>query len=318
MDDNNSLDIMSPFDNVNLNDGLKIGNSGNFQINDGLDFFSKIPFLPKDLYLVTTVVTCKWNTYFNIEAIKTKIADSKNFRLIVKKKSFANQISVEIMFNINDNEYEYLKKMKKKKLKKLKTINVKIFINGSLQITGCRRKSHYKYGIETLVKKLKYDKDGNYTYEYSSNPKNIGMSEIGNFKVRLINSKFDSDYIINGKELYKCLKDKIVRIYEPCVHACVNIKFPYSENEKVSIFVFEKGSVIITGSKSLSQTFSAYGYSLKMLIEEKDKIQMLEFKKFSSDDKINKIIKNYTENSTVDYSMIDNLMINNVTTGQIK
>ena len=49
--------------------------------------------------------------------------------------------------------------------------------------------------------------------------------------------------------------------YEPCIHACVNIPFlPEGSKKNIYIFVFESGSILITGAKNEHHITGAYKY----------------------------------------------------------
>jgi TATA-box binding protein (TBP) (component of TFIID and TFIIIB) len=83
---------------------------------------------------------------------------------------------------------------------------------------------------------------------------------------------------INREKLYNILLEKKIRCrYEPCIHACVTIKYiPKEDNvvEKViSIFVFEKGSIIITGAKKKSHIISSYNYVNNIIKENRNDIE---------------------------------------------
>jgi TATA-box binding protein (TBP) (component of TFIID and TFIIIB) len=52
--------------------------------------------------------------------------------------------------------------------------------------------------------------------------------------------------------------------YDKVNHSCVNVKYDHPE-KKISIFVFEKGSIVITGAKNGDHIKSAYNFINKFL-----------------------------------------------------
>lgn len=230
--------------------------------------------IPNNLKISTLSACCKLNVDIYLENMfKYSKLDSKNICKIKygkkyrglnpekskKKKNskeFFNQLTIEIYSENSD-----------------KNINIKIFKNGSLQMSGCKSTEDCIIVLNKLIMYLKK------TYALIEN--NIitekpfcVLSEgndniiISNFKVILINSNFQVPFLIKRDELYNILiKDNINCRYEPCIHACVNIK--YSENNNgekpISIFVFQSGNIIITGAKEVSKIINAYNYIKEIL-----------------------------------------------------
>lgn len=199
-----------------------------------------------------------------------------------KKKSFHNQISVKIRPDA--------KKFPEDK------INVKIFKNGSLQMSGIRSLDACNCALNKLINALVKD--------YAVLKNNGEMEEIHfvekkedvkvtNFKINMINSGFNIGFEVNRDELHSVLlKQKIQCKYEPCIHACVNIKFhPDSADKKISIFVFESGNIIITGAKQTQPIVESYNYIKKLLNKYKNDIQKTQ---------ISKMVLNVQESKEVD------------------
>jgi TATA-box binding protein (TBP) (component of TFIID and TFIIIB) len=71
-------------------------------------------------------------------------------------------------------------------------------------------------------------------------------------------------------------KKKVKCIYEPCSRACVIIKYTPDienvDNKEVSIFIFKKGNIIITGARSKGQVIESYNYINNILITHSDEI----------------------------------------------
>ena len=164
-----------------------------------------------------------------------------------------------------------------------KNINLKLFKNGSIQMSGCKSIIDCENILTILNKNL------NKTFALMENNtitdkpfymkvENLNSDNllIYDFKIILINSNFKVNYSIKREQLYKILlKQKISCRYQPCIHACVNIKFKdnIDEIKPVSIFVFQSGNVIITGAKEPDRINNAYNYINTILNENLNEIQ---------------------------------------------
>jgi TATA-box binding protein (TBP) (component of TFIID and TFIIIB) len=244
----------------------KLRNLGNFSI------------LPKDLKVSTMTLTCAFNTEFNLENIskylKLKDDGIKSvkhgdiFRTIIfqkkstrkknkakKKKYFYNQATIEIKPE-NNNE-----------------INIKIFNNGSVQMTGCKNTIDVIEVLETLCRELKVvrgvmDLDNSIIVEkpFVTQPEKLSIRFIKDLNIRMINSNFDIGFKINRNALNDILLEEgYETTFEPNVHACVNVKYNYKDRKRVSVFVFASGAVIITGANSCNQIKEAYEFINKKL-----------------------------------------------------
>jgi TATA-box binding protein (TBP) (component of TFIID and TFIIIB) len=258
------------------------------------DYISKLlslEGLPSTLIISTISVTGKINSKIILENIDKYIILSQDNILSVKysnkirclekkinkskkknNRSFENQLTIEMRV-IDD-----------------KKINIKIFKNGSFQMTGCKSLEDCNIVINKLLNKLKNTigvlengviVDKPFIEDIQDKELNINT-----FKVDMINSNFSVNYKINRNALFEILRLENVNCrYEPCIHACVNIKYSIPndiDNKVVSIFVFQSGNIIITGAKNKNQINSAYNYITSILtkyyniIVKKDIISMLD------------------------------------------
>lgn len=243
---------------------------------------------PKELYISTITVTCKIkNINFNRENIaryvdlsydgieriiytiqerrkkneeidkkliidrslpnsKIKRKNKKNKKV---KKEFYNQISISL--NIMSKNKNF--------------VHVKIFTNGSLQMTGCQTAEDIYQtilSIITILKKDKYIVD-NQTNKIKHVPfvddkTELKLGNINDLEIKMINSNFKVQFHINLAKLYDLMLNKDIEcIHDKMNHSCVNIKYYYFDH-KISIFVFEKGAIVITGAQNGEQINSAY------------------------------------------------------------
>jgi len=203
---------------------------------------------------------------------KKKKRKSKKKQTEKKKKtnSFFNQITVEV--RVTEGECETFEKED--------VINIKLFKNGSIQMSGCKKITSINTALNKLIERLKVIKAKieNKTIVEKKFVENVDKLGVYDFKIDMINSNYAVNMTINREKLYNILLEKKIRCrYEPCIHACVTIKYiPKEDNdvEKViSIFVFEKGSIIITGAKKRSHIISSYNYVKGIIKEERENIE---------------------------------------------
>jgi TATA-box binding protein (TBP) (component of TFIID and TFIIIB) len=152
-------------------------------------------------------------------------------------------------------------------------------------MTGCKSINDCNIVLNKLISKLKnkiaiYDSTTNKIVEkpFIEDIDNGNSEEVKvyGFKIDMINSNFSVNYLINREILYNILlNNKVNCRYEPCIHACVNIKYSIENdpnNKIVSIFVFQSGNIIITGAKNKDQIYKAYDYIMGVLNENYNKI----------------------------------------------
>jgi TATA-box binding protein (TBP) (component of TFIID and TFIIIB) len=273
-----------------------------FEFTDYLNVDKKeVKNLPNGISISTMCASCKLNTRLNIpniekylllnpddvltvkkskEVMRTLIAvknkpkrmkkiDSKTKQKDTSKNHFYNQITVVV--RVTNGQVKDLNEVPK--------INMKLFRNGSVQMSGCKSIKNINIALNKLITKLKEVKakieDGKIVEKtFIDEPDQISVKD---FKIDMINSNYQVSMQIDRDKLYNLLiKKKIKSSYEPCIRACVIIKYvPTVENieqKEVSVFVFQKGNIIITGARSQSHVLSAYNYMNEILLTHKDEI----------------------------------------------
>ena len=217
------------------------------------------------------ILTVKMND-MKIRTLLNKKPKNKRKKIGAKKtktQKFYNQITVVVRIGYGDYE----------DINEEKCINVKLFKNGSIQMSGCKKIEQVNTVINKLVYRLKEIK-GRRTpegIEHISFLEDSSKVNINSFKIDMINSNYQVHLMIDRSKFYKLLlKKKIEASFEPCIRACVIIKYcPPIDNpdeKTISIFVFQKGNIIITGAKSRNQVIAAYKYLNEILIEHADEI----------------------------------------------
>jgi len=158
-------------------------------------------------------------------------------------------------------------------------INLKLFQNGSIQMSGCKSLKSINMVLNKLIFKLSEIKakiEDNKITEIKY-VEDISKLNITNFKIDMINSNYKVNLQIDRDKFYNLLlKKKIKSSFEPCIRACIIVKHtPLIDNDdqkEISIFIFQKGNIIITGARKKSHIISAYKYINNILITHSDEI----------------------------------------------
>lgn len=184
-------------------------------------------------------------------------------------------------------------------------INIKVFNNGSLHFTGCKNIDDFVCVTDNLIKILLKGvnikgKNGENRHIRFINKSDINKIRISNTKIRMINSNFKLQYKVDRKKLAYILKknhnsrttDREIGYvdfkHKPNGgHSCVNIKYRYDNKSQPSIFVFQTGSIIITGAKTFFQIISAYHYIHMILKKYISQIKIIELDPLQVNEAIN-------------------------------
>jgi TATA-box binding protein (TBP) (component of TFIID and TFIIIB) len=256
--------------------------------------------LPSSINVSTMSSTCNLNTHINIfnienylklnsdDIITVKMSDERiraieknnikpkrNKKIDIKPKNdtsknhFYNQITVII--RVTNGPYKELSDEPK--------INMKLFKNGSIQMSGCKTVKNINIVLNKLIVRLSEIKGKLENGKYIDKPfiDDLNAITVKDFKINMINSNYQVNMNVDREKLYSLLnKKKIKCSYEPCIRACVIVKFtPIDDNpdqKVVSIFIFQKGNIIITGSRSKSHILSSYHYINNILLTHVDEI----------------------------------------------
>lgn len=254
--------------------------------------------LPSDLLISTATITCKTSVLYNVENIGLYFNDFDDIIIGKKygnrhvsdiintkknktkkeesKKNFYNQVSLIINSSrLNDPNHT--------DISKIKTINVKLFINGSIQMTGCKHIQNVEKTLEILFEKLKKKKailNDNNKFEIKSfiiNEKDkelLNILNVRDFQIRMINTNFNINFKINRQRLHEILlANNIDTSFDSINHAYINIKYTIPNSIKVvSIFIFESGAITIAGANNCYQVIQAYNFINKIILQNYFKI----------------------------------------------
>ena len=244
----------------------------------------KFHHLPRDISISTMTIICRFDLTFNVINIAQLITQRNSKTISIykskkkikqqpitnhviekhqlktnndnKKKEFYNQISIKIL--VNDETK--------------KEINVKLFKNGSIQMTGCQSIKQYIQTIDIICKELLnnvyYISPNNIVLlKTVSNRKELTVENIKDTKITLINSGcYLHNFKIDRTRLYKLLIAMNIPYnfdYEPSRHAGVILKYFYERT--ISVYIFESGYLMITGAMNVTQLAKAYYYICSIL-----------------------------------------------------
>jgi len=214
--------------------------------------------------------------------LKTKLTPKKKKKKDELKENnkkrnnhFYNQITLDIRVSNGDIMDEtgdkYVMDDKSGKINiynNLRKINIKIFGNGAIELSGCRKIEDVNIVINKLVHRLLE----NDTYIED------GEIDVTNFKINMIMANYKVKYMINRLHLKEILdKKNMYGVFEKLLSSKVTIKInPLNCEDKkkfISMFVFEKGSILITGStRSKEDLEHAYNFLNNIFIEHGDYI----------------------------------------------
>lgn len=183
--------------------------------------------------------------------------------------------------------------------------NMKLFKNGKIQMTGIKDAEQGNTMVDTLVTIIRniYDKHDKDIIDDVTQLQNL------NYKICLINSDYRIGFQIKRDNLFKLMLSNYNNIasYEPCIYPGVKIQYFWnsisekkdgvcmcskkcyhkkksgdgygdSNCKKITIAVFQSGSVIITGSQVNSQIKECYSFINDILYQNADKIVKKDFK----------------------------------------
>jgi len=203
-----------------------------------------------------------------------------NNKKISKKKSenrkyFYNQVTVHLFNNLKINN----------------RVNVKVFNNGRIQMTGINSDQIGETTVQILLSEFNRLSSVSKSQIFETET----IQEIGSLETVLINSDFDIHNKINREALHRLIiQNGYMSSFEPCTYPGVNIKYyhnPLARNfgicdcekpcngkgkdntcKKITVAVFKSGKIIITGGRSKNNIQTAYEFITEFIDENLDEI----------------------------------------------
>lgn len=199
---------------------------------------------------------------------KKKKQSQANAKLVKRRKSFYNQATIIMDY--------------------IKTINLKLFRNGSIHITGIIDEEQGKRAVGFLCDEIRavYEKDPTITNG------DIAQLGLANWDIVMINSDFCCNFKIRREKLYEILDSRynLVVNYESDNYPGVKTSFYWNVRDtdksgickckigktcsgkgrgtlaegdtcrKITISIFQSGKIIITGARDKAQIDDAYNF----------------------------------------------------------
>lgn len=245
----------------------------------------------KDLHVSAMVQIGKLNTNIDLLNLANSLNENKNLLYIEygdhvskgdngkkpskknkSRKYFYNQLTIHV-FN---------------KTKENNRINVKIFNNGRVQMTGINNEFQGQETVNILCKEFNSlnEKEKYFDTEDS-------IQSIEDLETVLINSDFDIGFPIDRESLHRAIVESgYYSSYEPCSYPGVNIKYyrnPLRQNfgicdcekpcngkgkdytcKRITIAVFKSGKIIITGGRDKTDISVAHKFITEFIHENKE------------------------------------------------
>ncbi len=258
-----------------------------------------------NLRISTMVITAHWGTQINLEKLFNSLPnimipiwypdegilkyEHKNMVLgtsykdiftnrKITSKSFFNQSTMVLRRKIIEETKEEVKDDTNIKWKEL---NVKLFANGGIQMTGVTSEEFAREAIEWLLSIILSLPESPFKDKPS----------IHRFSVQLINTDYAINKFINQDMLHKILVDEynLFSMLEKTIYQGVNTKFFFNTNnngtgicncntickgqgtgngdgecKRITMSIFRTGRIIITGARQLEQIRTAYTFLNKI------------------------------------------------------
>ncbi len=191
----------------------------------------------------------------------------------VSDKTFFNQSTIVIRKATNADKTEF------------KEVNVKLFGNGGIQMTGIPAEEFARESLQWLLDELK-----KVQAPAGSDPIFAEPPTLSKFKVQLINSDYQVAHAINRTALHSILSRTygLFSTFESTIYQGVNTKYYYNDKhpdpdrpgiclctkrcrgqgsgsgpgecKRITMSVFQTGKIIITGGRFMYQLEEAYNF----------------------------------------------------------
>jgi TATA-box binding protein (TBP) (component of TFIID and TFIIIB) len=183
-----------------------------------------------------------------------------------------------------------------------KVINMKLFKNGNVQMTGIKDVSQGVLAVDILVNHIKKTVA---KYPEEQIVTDLELLTNTNFKVHLINSDFRTGIKINRNKINTLLQEEynIYSCFEPTIYPGVKVQYFWQKNKgdtcgacncavpcmgkgdgtmegdckKITIAIFQSGCLIITGARDTLQIDDAYKFICRVIQKHLDHIIKIDF-----------------------------------------
>lgn len=208
-------------------------------------------------------------------------------------RRFDNSITIKYNIKNNFNNEE-----------SLNTLNIKVFKNGKIQMTGVKSEDIGKKAIDSIIGLIK-EYQGKITESDKKIVDNLECLENRDFCIHLINSDFKVNMELRRDLLANLLMEKYACTcsYEPCIYPGVKIQYFLNKNnrdlpleeqgrcmcepscngkgdgfttsscKKITISIFQSGCILITGVTLIDHIKVGYEYISKIIKKNEEAIK---------------------------------------------
>jgi TATA-box binding protein (TBP) (component of TFIID and TFIIIB) len=171
-------------------------------------------------------------------------------------------------------------------------INMKLFKNGIVQMTGIKREADGRHAVEHLIDNINANAEKCYV-PLADRPTLMMQT----FDICMMNGDFRFDFEIKRDVIYDILSKTyhMDTSYEPCIYPGVKVKFFHNEDgsgicnctpkctmksknntcRKTTVSIFQSGCTIITGARSIEDVDTVYNFISDLVNKHKPTIQKL-------------------------------------------
>jgi len=235
------------------------------------------PNFPNSIKITTSTLIITYPLEFNIKNIADKIKLSNNFIVSIKygnSTSYYRTIKKEIKKKV----YSKQKKLKNKKERKRKNfynhvsleidnkredikLNIKIFQNKSLQITGLKKLSWLFWALYNLFNYMNFKSND---ILFASPLENIQLNKMEKFFIVMFNCIFNVNFKINLNNLFYTIKNNYnYKVhFDSGKHCALNITYNYDlGNNKscdVSVIIYNNGKILMSAKENYEVVMKCY------------------------------------------------------------
>jgi TATA-box binding protein (TBP) (component of TFIID and TFIIIB) len=254
---------------------------------------ASIAYTKSALRVSTMVITAHWGTSLQMDTLSESLRsilipiwypdvgilkfEHKNMVLGCSYKDIFTNRKITTKSFFNQSTMVIRRKMDEEKEDQWKEVNVKLFANGGIQMTGVTSESFAYKTIEWLLQTLQ---------ALPQSPFKAAPS-IQRFSVQLINTDYALNKFINQDALHKILINEynLFSMLEKTIYQGVNTKFFYNtanpgtgicqctipckgqgtgegngQCKRITMSIFRTGRIIITGARQMKQIEAAYEF----------------------------------------------------------
>ena len=270
-------------------------NSVSIHLGDNSAAVDRAPYTKTDLRISTMVITAHWGTQINLDNLfqalrhviipvwmpeegvlkfehKGMVLGASHKDIFTNRKitskSFFNQSTLVLRRRVGEEKEDSM----------WKEVNVKLFANGGIQMTGVTSETFARETMEWLLHTIQ---------RLPVSPFASAAASLQRFSVQLINTDYALNKFINQDALHKILINEynLISMLEKTIYQGVNTKFFYNTQntkkgicecknfckgqgtgigegqcKRITMSIFRTGRIIITGAREMKQIHAAYEF----------------------------------------------------------